>query len=139
MNRQEMIDVIENALNGEFNYQEGLADAIADAVIAAQGDEAAEFHVRRNAPDTSKAITDKIRGGSLQADILALYRQGATYGAVGFSDDEVESALKRSHQSVSGSRNTLVRKGYLVDSGERRPNRYGNMAIRWTWTGKAES
>lgn len=134
MNRQKMIDTIDKFVPDGISLK--WCGDLADAIIADQGDEAAEFHVRRNAPDTSKAVSDKIRKGSLQDEVLRLFEKGYQMGMVGFSDDEIEVALNRSHQSVSGARNTLVRKGYVVDSGERRPNRYGNMAIRWTYTGK---
>jgi hypothetical protein len=141
VNKAEMMAVIENFIDALPAQRRMYADLysadLADAIFAAQGDDSATFHVRANAPDTSKAISPKIREGSLQWDVLALfvslYRTGV---AVGATDDDIEVSLGRSHQSVSGARNTLVRKGYLVDSGERRPNRYGNMAIRWTYTGK---
>lgn len=136
MNRKQLADVIENALNDLVFYptwEECLA--VADAVIAAQGDEDATFHVRKDAPDTSKAVSEKIRQGTLQAQILgAMVSKGSMFG--GATDDELERLLGRSHQSVSGARNTLVRKGYVVDSGERRKNSHGNMAIVWYYTGK---
>lgn len=138
MNRQQMIDVIRDAIDGVTHdpyVGDTVAESVADAIIAAQGDEDAEFHVRKNAPDTSKAIVDKIRGGSLQAEVLqALIDKFYTFG--GATDDELERFLGRSHQSVSGSRNALVRKGYVVDSGKRRRNSHGNLAIVWYYTGK---
>ena len=118
-------------------YPDLYGQNLANAIVADQGDDDAEFHVRRYAPDTSRAVAPRIREGSLQDDVLTLFVNLAHTGvAIGATDDDIEVALKRSHQSVSGARNTLVRKGYLVDSGERRPNRYGNMAIRWAYTGK---
>jgi hypothetical protein len=136
MNRKQMIAVVESVihthLNDTFDF---LTSPIVDAVIAAQGDGAAKFRVHRDAPDTSKAIVDKIRSGSLQAEMLqAFINKSAVFG--GATDDEMERFLGRSHQSASGCRNTLVRKGYLVDSGERRMNSHGNMAIVWYYTGK---
>lgn len=86
--------------------------------------------VRRNAPDTSKAIEPRL--GTLQADVLEMIRwKGST-------DDELEVALRRSHQSVSASRNTLARKGLIRDSGLRRKNRYNNDAIVWVATDRRE-
>jgi hypothetical protein len=79
---------------------------------------------------------DKIRYGTLMDEVLTLFVNLGYAGGRGATDDDIEQATTRSHQSVSAARNTLVKKGYLVDSGERRPNRWGNMAIRWTWTGK---
>jgi hypothetical protein len=141
MNLKQMTEVIETAIeampHAKRLYPDLYAEDIANAVIAAQGDDSAEFHVRRDAPETSRAVAPRIREGSLQDDVLRLFINLAHTGvAIGATDDDIEVSLKRSHQSVSGARNTLVRKGYLVDSGERRPNRYGNMAIRWTYTGK---
>jgi hypothetical protein len=118
-------------------YPDLYGQNLAMQIIAGLGNDAAEFHVRKDAPETSKAVAPRIREGSLQDDVLQLFVNLAHTGvAIGATDDDIEVSLKRSHQSVSGARNTLVRKGYLVDSGERRPNRYGNMAIRWTYTGK---
>ena len=118
-------------------YPDQYAQDLALDIIAAQGNDAAEFHVRKDAPDTSRAVAPRIREGSLQDDVLTLFVNLAHTGvAIGATDDDIEVALKRSHQSVSGARNTLVRKGYLVDSGERRLNRYGNLAIRWCYTGR---
>lgn len=142
MNRQEMIDIIIEVANGtgrdsEYPSYMGpiVAGMIASAIIAAQGDEDAVFHVRKDAPDTSKAIVDKIRSGSLQAEMLdAFMNKYAAFG--GATDDELERFLGRSHQSVSGCRNALVRKGYVYDTGHRRMNSHGNMAIVWYYTDK---
>ena len=139
MNRKQMIEVAVLALDpyvGQYDGNEvGMAEGIVDALIAAAGDEDAVFHVRKDAPDTSKAVSAKMRHGTLQTDVLAaLINKSAVFG--GATDDELERFLGRSHQSVSGARNALVRKGYVVDSGERRKNSHGNMAIVWYYTGK---
>ena len=90
----------------------------------------AQTKVRRNAPATSKAVEPKL--GSLQHDVLEMIRwKGAT-------DDELEASLRRSHKSVSASRNTLVRKGLIRDSGQTRKNRYNNDAIVWVATDRRE-
>lgn len=137
MNRKQMIEVAVAAQRKITHdmYYDDLAEAIVDSIIAAAGDEDAVFHVRKDAPDTSRAVSEKMRAGTLQADVLqALINKSAVYG--GATDDELERFLGRSHQSVSGARNALVRKGYAVDSGERRMNSHGNMAIVWYYTGK---
>lgn len=95
------------------------------------GDDRATFRVSPDHPDTSRAIVTKIRAGSLQDRMLGLFERGQRY-----SDDGLEQILGRSHQSVSATRNTLVRKGYLVNSGETEVNRWGNDAILWMHTGK---
>lgn len=141
MNRAEMIDVAYAAVRGVILENEGrLVEVVVDAIIAAQGDDKAEFRVRRDAPDTSKAVSDKIRGGSLQAQMFRLFsvekHPDAFHFRPGFTDDELEIRMSRTHQSVSATRNTLMRKGYIVDSGDRRPTRSGNPAIVYVWTGK---
>lgn len=94
------------------------------------------FRVGRNAPDTSRAIAPKVRTGTIQHDILAhlAWRDRTPIAARGATDWNLETALHRSHQSVSAARNTLVRKGLLVDSGKRRDTGYGNAAIVWVLT-----
>lgn len=52
----------------------------------------------------------------------------------GMTDDELELALDRTHQSVSGCRRGLVKNGWVVDSGQTRVNRHGNDAIVWAPT-----
>lgn len=95
------------------------------AVVASVSDDGAQFQVSRNHPDTSKAIEKHIKDGSLQAIVLNLFSYGT------WTDDEMEAELQRSHQSVSSARNTLARKGYIVDAGWQRKTRAGNNAIVW--------
>jgi hypothetical protein len=139
MNRQKMIDVISDELliRTDLNHITMTATDIADAIFAAMGDDDAEFHVRKDAPDTSKAMGVKVKRSGLQNDVLAMFVDLYLGAGIGATDDYVEIALGRSHQSVSGARNTLVKKGYLVDTGIRVNNRYGNKAIIWIYTGKA--
>ena len=105
-------------------------------LLVEKGDESATFHVRKDAPDTSQAVSDKIKMGSIGDHILFLFDQRAIFGEGGYTDEELEYILKRKHQSVSASRNLLCRKGYLYDSGERRPTSSGNPAIVWERTDK---
>lgn len=143
MNRAKAILAVNKALN---EHMQGTlvgtccAQVAVDAMLAEMGDDTAEFHVRKDAPETSKAIVDKIRGGSLQDKMLFQYQASSKrYGGDGFTDDEMEQIMGRTHQSVSATRNTLMRKGYLVDSGVRRRTRSGNDAIVYVWTGKVPS
>jgi len=130
-----MIEVIDDAIKGwEWASDMPLPDVIADALIAEAGDEDAVFRVSRKHPGTSRAIVSAIREGSVQDDVLtAFFHHDREYG---LTDDELEIDLRRSHQSVSGARNHLVKRGYLADSGQRRVNRWGNQAIVWVWTGR---
>lgn len=98
-------------------------------------DEDAEFRVGKNHPDTSKVVEPRIRAGSIQEQMLRLFEADlATGNPLGYTDDELEVYLARSHQSVSATRNTLMRKGLVQDGGRRRTTRSENMAIVWTRT-----
>lgn len=134
MNRAQMIEVIDDAIKGwEWAGEANLPDVIADALIAEAGDEDAVFRVSRKHPGTSKAIVTAIREGSVQDQVLALFIK---HPIVGFTDDQVEQMLGRSHQSVSAARNHLVKRGYLTNSGLTRKNRWGNDAVVWSYTGR---
>lgn len=95
--------------------------------------EEAEFRVGRDAPATSKAVEPKIREGSLQEHMLLLFQTGVT--REGWTDDELEQAMGRTHQSVSACRNTLARKGLIAATAQTRKTRSGNDAIVWVRTG----
>lgn len=49
----------------------------------------------------------------------------------GFTCDELETELSRSHQSVSSAIRGGVIQGLIVDSGSRRKTRSGRQAIVW--------
>lgn len=86
--------------------------------------------VGKDHPDTSHAAAAKAlpRSGTLRSAVFGVI---AAAGSRGATDDEIEQALGRSHQSVSGARNTLLRDDLIRDSGLRRPTRYHNDAIAW--------
>jgi hypothetical protein len=105
-------------------------------LLIERGDTTSEFHVRKDAPDTSKAVSERIQKGSLGESILFLLGQRLKFGEGGYTDEELEYILKRKHQSVSAARNLLVRKGYLFDTTERRLTSSGNPAIVWGRTDK---
>ena len=139
MKRSELIKVGATALAENDPYDNDWtpeATVVVDSILPLLGNEDALFRVHNDAPETSKAIVEKIREGTIQDAVLTLFVNVYRAGGIGATDDETEVALRRSHQSVSSARNTLVKRGYLVDSGYTRPNRYGNMAIRWTYTGR---
>lgn len=81
-------------------------------------------------PETALTAAAKAepRSGTLRR---AVFDTIAAAGSTGATDDEIEQVLSRSHQSVSGARNTLMRDGLIADSGLRRPTRYANDAIAW--------
>lgn len=105
----------------------GLLIKAADEIERLRGE--VHFRVGTNAPDTSKALEQKVKGGTFQSFVLDLFTQSRR--EEGWTDDELERATSRTHQSVSAARNTLMRKGYIIDSGQRRKTRSGNDAIVW--------
>lgn len=88
------------------------------------------FHLSRNHPDTSAAMAAKAlpKTGTLRATIYGLIDRA---GDNGYTCDEMELKLGRSHQSVSATFNSLKRDEWIIDGGQRRPTRYGNLAIVW--------
>lgn len=105
-------------------------------VLVEYGSAAAKMSVRKRAPLTSKVGIDKIRAGTVQGQILALFIGAHNTHQAGATDDDLEFALSRSHQSVSAARNHLCAKGYVIDTGRTRPNRHRNDAIVWAYSGK---
>lgn len=93
-------------------------------------------HVGAHHLDTAQEAGWKAlpRSGSFRRRVYDLIAQATASGHHGLTDDEVELATGRSHQSASGARSTLKADGHLHDSGQRRVNRYGNRAIVWTPT-----
>lgn len=137
MNRAEMIPVVKDAIDGwAWTSETPVEEAIVDALIAAMKDDAAVFRVRKNAPETSRRITDVVREGTVQDHILNQFMLDFSGLGIGLTDDDLERLTGRAHQSVSAARNHLVKRGYVTDSGQRRKNRYGNPAVVWLWTGK---
>lgn len=85
--------------------------------------------VGANHPDTSQRAAQKAlpNSGTVRRrvyDFVASREFGAT-------DDEIEIALDKTHQSVSAARNTLMNDGWLVDSGEERMTRSNSPAKVW--------
>ncbi len=143
MNRAQMVESVYETLVAcgiTGCEQRATAEHVISRLVSEAGDEDAVFEVRRNAPTTSKAIVEKIRKDSLQDRMLWLFsvekHPNAYTNRTGFTDDELELRMGRTHQSVSATRNTLMRKGYVVDSGLKRHTRSGNPAIVYVWTGK---
>lgn len=82
-----------------------------------------------NSTDTQQAaaFTALPKSGSLRRQVYDFIKsrpQGAT-------DDEIETGLNRSHQSVSARRRELVLGGFIHDQGERRKTRRGTAATVW--------
>lgn len=80
--------------------------------------------------DTSIAAADAItpRLGRLQRMAAAAIFDA---GALGLTADELAGALDLDRASVQPRTSELRRKGVIADSGQRRRNRSGKMAIVW--------
>ncbi len=78
--------------------------------------------------DTSKAARVSIDPGHLRAKVLAHI---VSCGVRGATCDEVEVALRMTHQTASARVNELKGRHAIVDSGNRRPTRSGRGAAVW--------
>lgn len=85
--------------------------------------------VGHNHPDTAQAMAASFRTGTLRETVYRLITQHN-----GLTDYDLEDITGRSHQSVSGTRNSLVKDGLVTDSGVRRRNRFDNDVIVWRAT-----
>lgn len=89
--------------------------------------------ISSKAQRTSRSTAEKImpRTGSIRRLVYDLVKSNNDYG---YTDYEMETVLRSSHQTVSASRRSLVIDGYLVDSGKTRKNQHGNDCIVWIET-----
>ena len=102
-------------------------------------DDTSQPAIGNNTTDTSTAA-----GASMNTHVGRLARQcfdeiGAVYRArgVGLTVDQLEQIMAGKHQTISARVNELRNKGWVIDSGERRPTRSGRKAIVWTPTVQA--
>ena len=83
---------------------------------------------RYDDPDTSYEAAHSVKATELEAKVRdAIFKQG-DYGATGW---EVAAVLKMSINTVSPRFAPLRRKGFIYDSGERRPGPSGRNQIVW--------
>ena len=92
-----------------------------------------------NSTDTSAEA-----GASMNTHVGRLARQcfdeiGTVYrnGGVGLTVDQLEQVMHGKHQTISARVNELRNKGWLADTGIKRPTRSGRPAIVWTPTVQA--
>lgn len=80
--------------------------------------------------DTQREAASKavLRAGTRRRHIFNLIAERE----FGLTDHEIEALTDYTHQSASATRNSLMRDGYIWDSGYRRPNSRGNLCIVWT-------
>ena len=84
-------------------------------------------------PSTAHEAARKAKpsSGTRRYTVYRLIEAAGTTLRQGMTDDELEAATGRSHQSVSATRNTLMNDGLIEDSGLRRRTQWGNDAIVW--------
>ena len=85
-------------------------------------------------PETSNAAAaslDPDHLGKLARRVYDEISYAAAEGSAGLTCDQVEQLLSGSHQTISARVNELRDKGYIVDSGVRRPTRSGRKAAVW--------
>jgi hypothetical protein len=94
--------------------------------------------VSKNARDTSLNAMGKAfpKSGTKRREIYELIK---SEGMFGLCDHEIEQRTGWLHQSASASRNSLMKDGWIVDSGQRRKTNQGNDAIVWIISEKGET
>jgi predicted transcriptional regulator len=100
--------------------------------------EAATAAVSRRHPETSHhAAASLTNVGAIARkvfdEIALVFEESGT----GLTSDQVEQILGGRHQTISARVNELRERGWITDSGLRRPTRSGRKAIVWKPTQKA--
>jgi hypothetical protein len=87
--------------------------------------------VAHNARPTSLAVAEKVfpRSGSLRRKV---YDHFVSCGGYGATDQEIESALAMSGNTVRPTRISLQKDNYIIDTGLTRKNQNGNDCIVWS-------
>ena len=86
--------------------------------------------ISKKAQNTSRKSAEKVlpNTGSIRRKVYDTIKSNDGYG---YTDYELETVLKGSHQTISASRRSLVLDGFLVDSGKTRKNENRNDCIVW--------
>lgn len=98
--------------------------------------------VPHNDTDTSRksAALATFTQGSARMEIVGQLASVTPLAGVGYTDEQLERRLGKSHQTVSSARNWLVKAGWVTDSGVRRRNAGSKRdAIVWTLTPAAQA
>lgn len=90
------------------------------------GDNRVRLTSRPTDTQSAAASNAVLKAGTRRKEVFDLIVQHD-----GLTDDEIETITGYTHQSASATRNSLMRDGYVWDSGERRVNRRGNPSIVW--------
>jgi hypothetical protein len=90
---------------------------------------APKVRLSTNARNTSRSAAEKAlpRSGTRRKEIFDLIAEHE----FGLTDDEIEVLTGLTHQTASATRNSLMRDGLIVVSGDARTNRRGNASIVW--------
>lgn len=86
--------------------------------------------IHHRAQETSRIAAQKAlpNSGTKRRIIFELIKDSAMFG---LCDHELEVKTGWLHQSASAARNTLMKDGWILDSGQRRNTAQGNPAIVW--------
>jgi hypothetical protein len=116
-----------------------------DLIHAVREDERASvlsaFKRNKNLEDTHVPLTSTPTDTQRQAVRKAVLKAGTRRKEIfnliverefGLTDSEIETLTGYTHQTASAVRNSLMRDGYIFDSGYRRENSRGNLCIVWT-------
>lgn len=114
----------QNSLDWAAGYEQGYADAL--ALVASQKG----ARLSRKPTDTQRKAVNALmpRSGTKGAALWELFVE---VDYLGLTDDEIERMTGWTHQSASAMRNSLMTRGLLKDSGQRRKNRRGLDCIVW--------
>jgi hypothetical protein len=84
----------------------------------------------RNPQRTSVLAAEKVypKTGSLKRKLYDYFISRGEYGA---TDQEIETALEMSGNTVRPTRQSLQKDGYIIDSGTTRTNANNNQCIVW--------
>jgi hypothetical protein len=117
------------------------AQAVIDAVDALDAHNVAQITAAgvpyAAGSDTSYASAQlsKVTQGSARMEIVGQLARVSPLAGIGYTDEQLERRLGKSHQTVSSARNWLVQAGWVRDSGERRINAGSKRpAAVWTLT-----
>jgi transcription initiation factor IIE alpha subunit len=86
--------------------------------------------IANNAQRTSRAVAEKVlpRTGTLRRQVYEyFYRRGLA----GSTDEEAQAALNIDGNTMRPTRGSLVKDGYLIDTGTTRKNAKGHECIVW--------
>ena len=86
--------------------------------------------IATKARETSRIAAERVypKSGSIR---LSVYEYLIRQGLRGATDQEMQSNLNLSGDTIRPTRMTLLKDGYIIDSGETRNNLNGNPCVVW--------